>query len=78
MDPHSALCRVLRAVSRGANTTERVADKAGITIPHARTCLTRLRHKGYVRAIAIRAGQRGRFSHYEPVGVKCILADVWK
>ena len=74
----SANHAVIRAVSRGARLVDEIATKAGITPSHARTCLTRLRSKGYVRSINVRSGRRGRLCEYEPVGVKCILADVWK
>lgn len=74
----SATDAVIRAVSRGAASVEDIATKAGITPSHARTCLTRLRTKGYVRSINVKHGKRGRLCEYEPIGVKCILADVWR
>lgn len=78
MSAPAAWYHVIRAVSRGAKRVDDIARKAGITPAHARTCLTRLRHEGYVRSINVRSGRSGRLCEYEPIGVKCILADVWK
>lgn len=68
--------RVIRAVSRGARSIDDIASKADLSIDHARTCLTRLRTKGYVRAVPVRGGKK-QWREYEPVGATCILAQVW-
>lgn len=74
----SPQARVIRAVSRGARLTEEIAAKAQLNRSDALTCLRRLRMKGYVRSIPVRRGQSGRLNEYEPVGVTCLMADVWK
>lgn len=81
MDKKSPQARVLREVSRGAVFSDVIAQRTGLDMNSVRTALTRLRVKGYVqsRYLAQREnGQRGQRVAYEPVGVRCILADVWE
>ena len=77
MNPDCNQARVLREVSKGHRRVDVIAEKLGLTKTDTRTCLTRLRGKGFIRAVNVQEGQRGRLCEYEPVGVRCILADVW-
>jgi hypothetical protein len=82
MRPTSATATVLRAVSQGVRESEAIAGYTGLDLNHARTCLRRLRDKGYIRVaryVGHPGGRKGMGKHaeYEPVGVNCILANVW-
>lgn len=71
------IVEVMRAVSRGYRTMAAIAAVCDITPLRCGTYLTRLRHRGYVEARKVTKG-RDHWKEYHAVGVRCLLADIWK
>lgn len=84
---NAPLWRVLRAVSKGARTVERIALKSSLSVSATRTCLKRLGDQGWIfttKAASKRRGHRGgvkgdvlKHYHYH-AEVECLLLDIWK